>query len=109
MNATATETSTWTPETPWDMSDATAQAACDYEDGDLDAVAAFLATASPAEKTALVEEIEIIDRKRARAAAYTVRPTGDGTLAARNAARAIRSGADAYEAAILSRQERVDA
>lgn len=91
--------------TPWDMTDATAEAVCAYEDGDTEAVAAFLAAATTAERACFTEEAGIIDAKRARAAAYRA-PAAGSTIAACNAAAAEKSGAHRYEGAILRADER---
>lgn len=97
-----------TATTPWDMTDATAQAVCDFEDGDTAAVAAFLKVATDAEKACFTEEADLIIAKRARAFQARQadrRAKGGSPLAARNAAAELASGPD-YEGRILARDER---
>ena len=85
------------------MDDATAEAAVAYEDGDMDAVRAFLADATGTQRRHLNEEIAIILNKRARAAEYAPR-RAPSTRAARNAAAAWKDGSHAAEGRILARQ-----
>ena len=85
------------------MDDATAEAVVAYEDGDMDAVRAFLADATGPQRRHLNEEIAIILNKRARAAEYAPRPARS-TRAARNAAAAVKAGTHALEGRILAAQ-----
>ena len=81
------------------MDDATAQAVCDWEDGDADAVAAFDKVATATQRRHWGEEVALTITKRAAAVRYArdsapvVTPS---CLAARNAAAAIKDGTAAW-------------
>jgi hypothetical protein len=102
MTRTAADTAAARHDAHFDlMDDATAEAAVAYDDGDLDAVRAFVATATATQRRHLTAEMADTDRKRAAAAP---RPARTGTdRAARNAAayyKALNGAAD-YEGRCL--------